>query len=72
MSSHSRILEWTAMIRTHLPALSKPQATVLALWELGHGAGALLCLDGGGAVFLALCLRRRGEYRAATVARVVL
>jgi hypothetical protein len=31
MSSHSRIMEWTATIRTHLPALSKPQAPVLAL-----------------------------------------
>jgi hypothetical protein len=35
MSSHSRVVEWTAMIRTHLPTLSKPQATVLALWSLG-------------------------------------
>jgi hypothetical protein len=35
MSSHSRVVEWTAMIRTHLPTLSKPQVTVLALWSLG-------------------------------------
>ena len=33
MSSHSRVVEWTARISTHLPTLSKPQATVLALWS---------------------------------------
>ena len=35
MSCHSRVVEWTIVIRTHLPALTKPQATVLALWSLG-------------------------------------
>ena len=30
MCSHSRVVEWTAMIRTHLPTLSQPQATVVA------------------------------------------
>jgi len=35
MSSHSRVAEWTTIVRTHFPALSKPQATVLALWSLG-------------------------------------
>ena len=35
MSSHSHVVEWTAMIRTHLPTLSKPQVTVLALGSLG-------------------------------------
>jgi len=29
------VLEWTKIIQTHLPHLSKPQATVLALWSLG-------------------------------------
>ena len=37
LSSHSRILEWTAMMSTHLPALSKPQATGVALWRGGMG-----------------------------------
>ena len=27
--------EWTTIIQTHLPHLTKPQATVLALWSLG-------------------------------------
>ena len=35
MSCHPRITEWTLVIHTHLPHLSKPQATVLALWSLG-------------------------------------
>ncbi len=35
MSCQSRLAEWTAVIRTHLPMLSQPQATVLALWSLG-------------------------------------
>ena len=32
---HPRVTEWTTIIQTHLPHLSKPQATVLALWSLG-------------------------------------
>jgi hypothetical protein len=35
MSCHPRVTEWTTVIQTRLPALSKPQATVLALWSLG-------------------------------------
>src|SRR5262245_44831888 len=35
MPCQSRIAEWTAVIRSHLPMLSQPQATVLALWSLG-------------------------------------
>ena len=35
MSCHPRVTEWTTIIQTHLPHLSKPQATVLALWSLG-------------------------------------
>jgi hypothetical protein len=35
MSCHARIDECTTMIRTHVPHLSKPQATVLALWSVG-------------------------------------
>ena len=46
MSCHPRVIEWSTVIRTHLPHLSKPQATVLALWSLGMVPGPLLCLDG--------------------------
>src|SRR5256714_12121281 len=35
MSCHPRVTEWTATIQAHMPHLSKPQATVLALWSLG-------------------------------------
>jgi hypothetical protein len=35
MSCHPRVTEWTTIIRAHLPHLSKPQATVWALWSLG-------------------------------------
>ena len=35
MSCQSRVDEWTTMIRTYVPPLSRPQATVLALWSLG-------------------------------------
>ena len=35
MSCHPRVTEWTLTIQAHLPHLSKPQATVLALWSLG-------------------------------------
>jgi hypothetical protein len=35
MSSHPRVTEWTTIIRARLPHLTKPQATVLALWSLG-------------------------------------
>jgi Transposase DDE domain len=35
MTGQERVYQWTAQIHTHLPHLSKPQATVLALWSLG-------------------------------------
>src|SRR5438552_12962154 len=35
MSCHPRVTEWTQTIQAHMPHLSKPQATVLALWSLG-------------------------------------
>ncbi len=35
MSCHPRVTEWTTTIQTPLPHLTKPQATVLAMWSLG-------------------------------------
>jgi hypothetical protein len=35
MPYQPRVYQWTAIVHTHLPQLSKPQATVLALWSLG-------------------------------------
>src|SRR5262244_3868762 len=35
MSCHHPVYQWTRIVTTHFPQLSKPQATVLALWSLG-------------------------------------
>src|SRR4029453_3765284 len=35
MSCQERVYQWTEIVQTQLPELSKPQATVLALWSLG-------------------------------------
>src|SRR5215469_16277879 len=57
MSSHPRVTEWTTIIRTHLPHLTKPQATVLALWSLGLVLARSCALTAVSA-FLATCLGR--------------
>ena len=58
LSCHPRVLEWTKIIQTHLPHLSKPQATGLALWSLGMvlaRSGALTAVS----AFLATWLGRQ-------------
>jgi hypothetical protein len=35
MSCHHPVYQWTSIVTTHFPHLSKPQARVLALWSLG-------------------------------------
>ncbi len=35
MAYQKAVSQWTTEVTTHLPHLSKPQATVLALWSLG-------------------------------------
>ncbi len=35
MACHPRVTAWSAIIHARLPALTKPHATVLALWSLG-------------------------------------
>ena len=60
MSCHSTVTEWTTMIRTYLPQLSKPQATVLALWSLGMVL-ARSCALTAVATFLAVWLRRQEQ-----------
>ena len=58
MSCHPRVTEWTQSIQAHMPHLSKPQATVLALWSLGMvlaRSGALTAVSG----FLAPWLGRK-------------
>ncbi len=35
MSCQQAVYQWTQVVTTHMPHLSKPQATVLALWSVG-------------------------------------
>jgi hypothetical protein len=58
MSCHPRVTEWTPIIQTHLPHLSKPQATVLALWSLGM-VRARSCARTAVRAFLATWLGRK-------------
>jgi hypothetical protein len=60
MSCQSRLAEWTTAIRTHLPLLSQPQATVLALWSLGMVL-ARSCALTAVAVFVAGWLHRKEQ-----------
>src|SRR5215813_2947270 len=62
MPCHPRVTEWTVIIQTHLPHLSKPPATVLALWSLGMVRAARprsLTLVGVTALGSGLALRLR-------------
>ena len=35
MTCSERVSQWTESVSSHLPHLSRPQASVLALWRLG-------------------------------------
>ena len=58
MTRHSGLSQWTECVSTNLPQLTKPQATVLALWSFG-----IACTKSCGrftiATFLALLLRQK-------------
>lgn len=60
MSGHPRVTEWTTIIRTHFPQLTKPQATVLALWSLGMVL-ARSCALTAVSVFWATWLHRKED-----------
>src|SRR3989449_154198 len=60
MSCHPRVTECTRTIQTHLPHLSKPQATVLALWSLGMVLARSCALTAVSA-FLATWLGRKEQ-----------
>ena len=70
MSCHPRVTEWTTIIHAHLPHLSKPQATVLALWSLGMVL-ARSCALTAVSLFLATGWSA-SQHGAPTVAGVVL
>src|SRR3954452_19918089 len=60
MSCHPRMTEWTTIIHTRLPHLTKPQATVLALWSLGMVLARSCALTAVSA-FLATWLGRKEQ-----------
>src|SRR5215468_371718 len=60
MSCHPRVIEWTAILHTRLPHLTKPQATVLALWSLGMVLARSCALTAVSA-FLATWLHRKED-----------
>jgi hypothetical protein len=60
MSCHPRVTEWTTTLQTRLPDLSKPQATVLALWSLGMVLARSCALTAVSA-FLATWLHRKDD-----------
>src|SRR5215831_15829039 len=60
MACHPRVTEWTTVIQTRLPDLSKPQATVLALWSLGMVLTRSCALTAV-SVFLATWLQRNAD-----------
>src|SRR5687767_12294467 len=57
MSCQERVYQWTEIVHTQLPGLSKPQATVLALWSVGMVL-AQSCALSAVSVYLAVGLGR--------------
>ena len=70
MSRHSRVREWTAIDQNPSARVEQAPGHRVGLVEFGHGAGALLGLDGGGRV-PGPVVATPGADRAATGARVV-
>jgi hypothetical protein len=60
MSCHPCVTAWTTRIHTRLPPLTKPQATVVALWSLGMGLARSCALTAVSA-FLATWLHRKAD-----------
>src|SRR5499433_3709447 len=60
MSCHPRVTEWPTIIHTRLPSLTKPHATVLALWSLGRVLARSCALTAVSA-FLATGLHRQED-----------
>ena len=71
MSCQQAVYQWTEVVTTHMPHLSKPQAAVLALWSLGMVL-ARSCALTAVSLFLAAGPGAQAQYGAPTVAGVVL
>src|SRR5215468_5192398 len=70
MSCRHPVYQWTHIVTTHFPHLSKSQARVLALWSLGMVV-ARSCALSAVSVLLAQWLDQ-GQHRAAAVAGILL
>jgi hypothetical protein len=62
MSCQSAVYQWTEVVTTHMPHLSKPQAAVLALWSLGMVLARSCALTA-----VSLCVAQGLERKANTV-----
>ena len=60
MSCPQAVYQWTEVVTTHMPHLSKPQARVLALWSLGMVL-ARSCALSAVSLFLAKGLERQAN-----------
>jgi DDE family transposase len=60
MSCQQAVYQWTEVVTTYLPHLSKPQATVLALWSIGMVL-ARSCALSAVSLFLAVGLDRKSN-----------
>jgi hypothetical protein len=60
MSCQNAVYQWTAEVTSHMPHLSKPQASVLALWSLGMVL-ARSCALTAVSLFLAQGLERKAN-----------
>ena len=58
MSCQSAVYQWTEVVTTYLPHLSKPQAAVVALWSVGRVWGHSCALTAV-SLFLAKGLERK-------------
>ena len=60
LSCQHAVYQWTEVVTSHMPHLSKPQAAVLALWSLGMGL-ARSCALTAVSLFLAKGLNRKAN-----------
>jgi hypothetical protein len=63
MSCQRAIYQWTEVVTTHLPHLSKPQAAVLALWSLGMVLARSCALTAVSAILAASLDRKANTVR---------
>ena len=63
MSCQRAASQWTEVVTTHLPHLSKPQAAVLALWSLGMVLARSCALTAVSAILAASLDRKANTVR---------